>query len=143
MPGRGGGATSGAPTRGGLGGGNVQTLRQALAHAASDGGGVVAVSSQNGAASQLITRDGDARVAAIGGFSGRESQVTVDWLADAVEDGRIRFVLVDGAGGGGMRDGRVGASDVLALSAKVGRAVPGVDGLYDLRGLAARLRAAG
>ena len=43
------------------------------------------MSSQSGAAGSLITSGAD--VAAIGGFSGRESQVTVEWLADAVEHG--------------------------------------------------------
>lgn len=127
---------------GGLGGGNTQTLTSALAYAKQHGGGVVAVSSQNGAASQLLTRDPTAQVAAIGGFSGRESQVTVDWLADAVESGRIRWVLSDGSGGGMPSDGRVGASDVLALAAQVGEAVSSVDGLYDLQGTADALRAA-
>lgn len=134
---------------GGLGGGNAQTLTSALAYAKQHGGGVVAVSSQNGAASQLLTRDPTAQVAAIGGFSGRESQVTVDWLADAVEAGRIRWVLSDGGDAGpptslAMRgDDRVGASDVLALAAQVGTAVSSVDGLYDLQGTADALRAAG
>lgn len=131
---------------GGLGGGDTQTLTSALAYAKANGGGVVAVSSQNGAASQLLTRDPTAQVAAIGGFSGRESQVTVDWLADAVESGRIRWVLSDGSRDGGPPtqpgDDRVGSSDVLALAAQVGTAVSSVDGLYDLQGTADALRAA-
>ena len=57
----------------------------------ANGGGTIAVSSQSGAAGQLIASGAD--VAAIGGFSGRESEVSVAWLADAVEQGRIRYVL--------------------------------------------------
>ena len=44
------------------------------------------------------------------------------WLADAVEQGRIRWVLTDGQGGGLPQDGRVGASQVLAVAAEVGDA---------------------
>ena len=92
-------------------------------------------SSQSGAAGQLITAGAD--VAAIGGFSGRESQVSVEWLAQAVEDGQIRYVLTEGADG--LRgDGRVGSSDVMAVVEAVGTPT-GVDGLYDLEGLAGDL----
>jgi len=96
------------------------------------------VSSQSGAASQVIASGRD--VAALGGFSGRESQVSVSWLADAVADGRIRWVLTDGSGGGLPQDGRVGARDVMAAAAQVGTATS-VDGLYDLSGHAQDLRA--
>lgn len=128
---------------GGLGGGNTQTLTSALKYAKAHGGGVVAVSSQNGAASQLLTTDPGAKVAAIGGFSGRESQVTTSWLADAIASGRIRWVLADGTSAGTGQDSRIGASDVMALAQKVGEKVSSVDGLYDLQGLASALRAAG
>jgi hypothetical protein len=95
------------------------------------------VASQSGAAGQLIGDGAD--VAALGGFSGRESQVSLTWLADAVEQGRIRWVLTDGAGG--MRlDGRVGASDIMAVVEEVGAPVDDVSGLYDLQGLAQQLR---
>ena len=50
-----------------------------------------------------------ADVAALGGFSGRESEVSLDWLADRVEDGTIRWVLADGEGGGMANDGRTGS----------------------------------
>ena len=50
-----------------------------------------------------------ANVAGIGGFSGRESEVSVAWLADAVRSGRVRWVLTSGSGGIGGNDGRVGA----------------------------------
>ena len=95
------------------------------------------MASQSGAAGQLIGSGAD--VAALGGFSGRESQVSLAWLADAVEQGRIRWVLTDG--GGGMRfDGRVGASDIMAVVEEVGAPVGEVSGLYDLQGLAHELR---
>ena len=143
-PPQGGFAPGGGPSQGGLAqgggpfGGNTQSLTEALAYARGHGGGTLAVSSQSGVASQVIASGRD--VAAIGGFSGRESQVSVDWLADAVADGRIRWVLTDGSGGGLPQDGRVGARDVMAAAAEVGTATS-VDGLYDLSGHAQDLRA--
>ena len=105
----GAGPAGGAPTGGGGGpfGGDTSSLADAVAYADANGGGTIAVSSQSGAAGQLITDGAD--VAAIGGFSGRESAVSLQWLAQAVEDGRIRYVLTDG-GQGLPDDGRVGSS---------------------------------
>jgi hypothetical protein len=124
---------------GGMFGGNTQSLSEAVAYAKANGGGTIAVSSQTGAAGQLIASGTD--VAAIGGFSGRESQVTADWLADAVEAQKIRYVLAN-SDGGGMRDNRVGASDVLSIVAETCTAVDEVDGLYDCSDSTAALRAA-
>ena len=136
--GQNGGTQGGLGAGGGPFGGDTQSLTEALAYARRHGGGTLAVSSQSGVASQVIASGRD--VAAIGGFSGRESQVSVDWLADAVADGRIRWVLTDGSGGGLPQDGRVGARDVMAAAAEVGTATS-VDGLYDLSGHAQDLRA--
>jgi len=41
-----------------------------------------------------------------------------------------------------MQDGRVGATDAMALAAEVGKEVSSVSGLYDLQGTASALRAA-
>ena len=131
---------TGGPGGGGGGnmfGGDTSSVTAALEYAAANGGGTIAVSSQSGAAGSLITSGAD--VAAIGGFSGRESQVTVEWLADAVEQGRIRYVLTEGADGLG-NDSRIGSSQVMAAVEQVG-APTTVDGLYDLSGLAEELRA--
>ena len=119
-------------------GGDTSTLAAAVEYVEANGGGTIAVSSQSGAAGSLITSGAD--VAAIGGFSGRESQVGIDWLADAVEQGRIRYVLTEGADGL-PNDGRVGSSQVMAAVEAVGTPVSGVEGLYDLQGLAEQLRA--
>ena len=119
-------------------GGDTSTLTTAIAYAQEHGGGAIAVASQSGAASSLISSG--ANVVAIGGFSGRESQVTTGWLADAVESGQIRYVLTTG-GGGLPNDGRTGADDVMAAVEAVGKQVSSVDGLYDLQGLADQLRA--
>jgi 4-amino-4-deoxy-L-arabinose transferase-like glycosyltransferase len=144
-----GGPRAGGPPPGAMGGGmggggpfgGSSETSAAVAYAKAHGGGTVAVSSQNGAASTLITSG--ANVVAIGGFSGRESQVSVGWLADAVESGKIRYVLTDSAGGGMRNDTRVGSSQVMAAAARVGTPVSSVTGLYDLQGKAAALRAAG
>lgn len=138
--GAGGGRAAGG---GGMFGGN-SNLTQALAYAKAHGGGTIGVSSQQGASDAIITSSAD--VAGIGGFSGRESEVSVTWLADAVRSGRIRYVLTDGtgtgtAGGGGRNDGRVGSSLVMAATAQVGTAVTSVTGLYDLQGKADALQA--
>ena len=122
---------------GGMFGGDTGSLTDAIAYADANGGGAIAVASQSGAAGSLITSGAD--VVAIGGFSGRESQVTTEWLADAVESGQIRYVLTSG-GSGLPNDGRTGADDVMAAVEAVGTPVSSVDGLYDLQGLADALR---
>jgi 4-amino-4-deoxy-L-arabinose transferase-like glycosyltransferase len=131
------GARAGRFGGGGPFGGDA-SLTAALAYARTHGGGTVAVSSQNGAGQQVI--DG-ANVAAIGGFSGNESQVTAQWLADAVRANKIRFVLT--RDGGGFSGGRTGSRSVMAAvqqtCAKVSSS--SVSGLYDCKGHAAALAA--
>jgi 4-amino-4-deoxy-L-arabinose transferase-like glycosyltransferase len=149
----GGGGPGGAPPAvpggagvggGGVGGGGMfggtTNLTEALAYAQSHGGGTIAVSSQQGAADTIIRSGAD--VAALGGFSGRESEVSAAWLAQAVKDGRVRYVMTDGAGGGMGNDGRVGSSALMAIVQQVGQETT-VSGLYDLQGTAAALAAAG
>jgi 4-amino-4-deoxy-L-arabinose transferase-like glycosyltransferase len=137
--GMGGGPPGGTTGGGGMFGGDSSSLTEAITYAQEHGGGAIAVASQSGAASSLISSG--ANVVAIGGFSGRESQVTTAWLADAVESGQIRYVLTTG-GSGLPNDGRTGADDVMAAVEAVGKQVSSVDGLYDLHGLADALRAA-
>ncbi|MBB4664534.1 glycosyltransferase family 39 protein [Conexibacter arvalis] len=135
--GRGGGAFRGGPGGGGMFGGE-QALDEALAYVAQHGGGTIAVSSQQGVSASII--QSGAQVAGIGGFSGRESEVTVEWLADAVERGRIRWVIASGSGGGMPSDGRTGATTAMGAAQQVGTETA-VDGLYDLQGAADALRA--
>jgi 4-amino-4-deoxy-L-arabinose transferase-like glycosyltransferase len=133
--------TGARPTGGGgMFGGDTAELTTALAYAAANGGGTVVISSQSGASQAII--QSSANVAAIGGFSGSETTVTTAWLADAVASGQVRWVLVSSSSNGGMRDGRVGATDAMALAAKVGKEVSSVSGLYDLQGTASALRVA-
>jgi 4-amino-4-deoxy-L-arabinose transferase-like glycosyltransferase len=133
-----GGAPGAAPGGRGLGGGGggfggtTDGLTRALSYAAQNGGGTVAVASQSGAAGSIIEKG--AGVAAIGGFSGRETQVTTDWLAEAVRAGKIRWVLANGSGFGGRGDDRIGSSNVMADVQQSCAAVPSVSGLYDCGG---------
>jgi 4-amino-4-deoxy-L-arabinose transferase-like glycosyltransferase len=130
---------------GAFGGGDSSSQGAAVDYAKAHGGGTVVTSSQSGTSSEVIA---GANIAAIGGFSGRESQVSSGWLADAVQAGRIRWVLADGgglagAGGfGGQRDTRVGSSDVMALVENACTSTS-VSNLYDCSGKAAALRSAG
>ena len=98
------------------------------------------MSSQSTAASAIVA--GHTNVVGLGGFSGRESEVTTTWLAQQVREGHIRWVLADSGGGMG-NDGRVGAGAVLAAVQQVGKAVT-VNGttVYDLSGQADALAAA-
>jgi 4-amino-4-deoxy-L-arabinose transferase-like glycosyltransferase len=130
-PGGGGGGGGG-----GMFGGDTSALTDALAYTRAHGGGTIAVASQSGAGAQVI--DG-AEVAAIGGFSGNESEVGVQWLADAVASGRIRWVLT--SGGAGFDDGRTGSRSVMAAVKETCNPVDSVSGLYDCQGEEAALAA--
>jgi hypothetical protein len=129
-PGGPGGFGGGGP----FGGGNSQALTKAIAYAKAHGGGTIGVSSQTGASSAIIQNG--ANVVGLGGFSGRESEVSVSWLANAVKSGQIRWVVADNGGMGGPgRDGRVGSSKVMsAVKAKC--KVTTVSSLYDCQGAA-------
>jgi 4-amino-4-deoxy-L-arabinose transferase-like glycosyltransferase len=133
------GAPPAAAQNGGDGvvGGDTDSLTEALAYTRAHGGGTVAVASQSGAGAQVI--DG-AEVAAIGGFSGNESEVSVQWLADAVASGKIRWVLT--SGGAGFDDGRTGSRSVMAAVEATCTPVGSVSGLYDCQGAASALAAA-
>ncbi len=128
LPGPGGGGGFAGPGGGGGGfGGQDSTLQSAITYARSHGGGTIGVESQSTAASAILDQNGD--VAGLGGFSGRESSVTVSWLASEVSSGRLRWVLVQstgsgGFGGGGLPgDSRTGSETAFAAAAQVCRAV--------------------
>jgi 4-amino-4-deoxy-L-arabinose transferase-like glycosyltransferase len=119
----GGGFAGGGPGGGAFGGpiGNSRTIVQAVSYVERHGGGTIAVSSQSSAASAIIASG--AKVAGIGGFSGRESDVSASWLAQRVSSGAIRWVLVEatGAQGGGPRlagDTRAGSQAAMAAVTK-------------------------
>jgi hypothetical protein len=125
---------------GGMFGGDTAEVSSALTYIKANGGGTLVISSQSGAASSIIASG--AGIAALGGFSGSETTVTVEWLADMVEQGKIRWIIVSSASNAGMRDGRAGSSEAMSVAAEVGTAVSSVDGLYDLQGTADAIRAA-
>lgn len=147
----------GSLLRSGVGGGPFGgdgSLTQVLSYVKAHGGGRVAVSSQSSAATAIISEN--AAVAGIGGFSGRESEVSASWFAQEVRAGKIRWVLADqgGAQGGRPRlpgDTRAGSRAAMAAVARVCRAVTlpassgaGASGsaastLYDCRGRAQQL----
>jgi hypothetical protein len=105
------------------------------------GGGTIAVSSQTSAASAIIASG--AKVAGIGGFSGRESSVTAAWLAQRVRSGAIRWVLGEQSGTQSFRglpgDTRAGSKAAMTavekactkvtLSAGTGTASAGTAGI--------------
>jgi 4-amino-4-deoxy-L-arabinose transferase-like glycosyltransferase len=166
LPGAGGGLGGPLGVGAGFGGagpvgaplGNDRTISAAIAYAKAHGGGTVAVSSQSSAASAIVGEG--AEVAGIGGFSGRESDVSVAWLAGEVGKGAIRWVLAEGTTGssgprlpGDTRQGsRRAMTAVRQACAKVtlsssatggeGQAAGGRGGasaLYDCSGRAAAL----
>jgi 4-amino-4-deoxy-L-arabinose transferase-like glycosyltransferase len=116
-----GGPLAGGPTAGGPFG--EGSLTHVLSYIKQHGGGTLAVASQSSAASAIITRNAD--VAGIGGFSGRESDVSVSWLAQQVRSGRIRWVLAERNGPAARLpgDNRTGARAAMATVARVCRAV--------------------
>jgi 4-amino-4-deoxy-L-arabinose transferase-like glycosyltransferase len=126
--------------RGGPGGDNT-SLASAVSYVRSHGGGTIAVASQSGAATQIVASG--ANVAGLGGFSGRESSVSVSWLAEHVRAGHIRWVLADGGGRVGS-DGRTGSSAAMAAVAETCPSVTLSSGttLYDCSGQADALLAA-
>jgi 4-amino-4-deoxy-L-arabinose transferase-like glycosyltransferase len=168
--GPGGGGFAGPPGAGAAGGGGApggafgggESLKSVLSYVTKHGGGTVAVSSQSSAATAIISSD--AKVAGIGGFSGRESDVSVSWLAMEVRSGKIRWVVGEaspgaaagravggGARGGGFGGGlpgdtRRGSKAAMAAVAKACTKVtlPSTSGssggtLYDCQGRSAEL----
>jgi 4-amino-4-deoxy-L-arabinose transferase-like glycosyltransferase len=127
------GAPSGSNAApGGAGGfgspiGNDASTKQVLAYVKAHGGGTIAVSSQSSAATAIVASG--AKIAGIGGFSGRESDVSVVWLAGEVRAGSIRWVLAEQSGGqarggGGLPgDTRAGSKAAMAAVAKACRKV--------------------
>ena len=134
---RGGMGGPGGAGGGGMFSGDQSGVKDALAYAKANGGGTLVVSGQSGAAPTILSSDAD--IAGIGGFSGRESEVTIDWFADRVAAGDIRFVLTSS---GGLQDSRTGSNTVMDAVAKTCTAVSSVDGLYDCQGQDAALRSA-
>ena len=140
-----GGHAVGAGAGGGFGG-NSATLEAAIAYARSHGGGTIGVESQSTAAAAILSSDAD--VSGLGGFSGRESSVTVAWIAMEVRDGRLRWLLDEGTQTSLLPgDTRTGSAAAISAAESVGRKVKfTADGtkvtIFDLQGRAAAILAA-
>ncbi len=137
----------GGPSAGGFGG-DTASLRAAIRYARAHGGGTIGVSSQSSAAEAILSTHAD--VAGLGGFSGRESSVSVSWLAAEVRAGRLRWVLADtGTQARLPGDTRVGSRTAISVVAQACRAVTvtQTDGgsvkMYDCQGRAAAIIAVG
>jgi len=121
-----GGSPGGPPSFGGAPGGfggNSSSLTAAIKYAAAHGGGTIGVESQSTAAAAIVGQP--ANVAGLGGFSGRESSVSVTWLANEVKTGHLRWVLAD-SGGQGFRlpgDTRTGSQTAMSAVEKACTAV--------------------
>jgi 4-amino-4-deoxy-L-arabinose transferase-like glycosyltransferase len=150
------GAFAGRPPGGGPGGFGGSVSTRILGYVKAHGGGTIAVSSQSSAARAIIGQGAD--VAGIGGFSGRESTVSLSWLAHEVSSGKIRWALAEeqsGAPGGAIAsDRRAGSRAAFAAVAQACRRVSlptssnaaagasrraGTAVLYDCRGRGAEL----
>jgi 4-amino-4-deoxy-L-arabinose transferase-like glycosyltransferase len=99
LPGGPGEGTAGAMA-GGPGGADLTGV---LAYTESHGGGTIAVESQSEASASII--ESGAEVAGIGGFSGKETSVSAEWLEERIESGQIRWIL---SGGGMTGPGGIG-----------------------------------
>jgi hypothetical protein len=118
-------SAGGPPSMGGGGTFGGEDLSSVLEYTESRGGGTIAVDSQSGAATSII-EDG-AEVAGIGGFSGKESSVSAEWLEERIESGAIAWIYTRGQSGSGggfgggspggdMRTGSESAIDTVVKS---------------------------
>jgi 4-amino-4-deoxy-L-arabinose transferase-like glycosyltransferase len=121
------------------------SLTAAVRYVNAHGGGTIAVSSQSSAASVIVSSG--ANVAGIGGFSGRESSVSVSWLASQVQAGRLRWVLAETGGAptlpGDTRTGSQSAIDAVRAACPAVKIPPGSGTsrtIYDCLGHAAAIR---
>jgi 4-amino-4-deoxy-L-arabinose transferase-like glycosyltransferase len=109
---------------GGPGGGfgaELASLRAAIRYAEAHGGGAIGVASQSTAASAILSDH--ANVAGLGGFSGRESSVSVSWLAEEVRAGHLRWVVVESTGFRLPGDTRSGSQRAMTAVTKACRAI--------------------
>ena len=103
--GRGARFGAGGPGAGGFGA-NGASIELAASYTQAHGGGTIGVASQSSAVTAIISSH--ANVAGLGGFSGRESDVSVSWLAQEVRSGHLRWVITE-SGGGPPGDARAGS----------------------------------
>jgi len=122
---------------GGFGGDNISTA--VIKYVDSHGGGTIGVESQSTAATAILNEN--ANIAGLGGFSGRESSVTAQWIAMEVKDGRLHWIIGGDSGGSGAPgDSRTGSEAAFAIAERACTSVT-VDGtkLYDCAGRASAI----
>ncbi len=143
-PGGGFGARGGGAGGPGGFGGDTSTLKAAIRYAQSHGGGTIGVSSQSSAAPLILSEN--ANVAGLGGFSGRESTVSVSWLATEIRGGHVRWILADQSQGPRLPgDTREGSQAAIGVVEKVCPAVSVTTSsgsqvkMYDCQGQASKI----
>jgi 4-amino-4-deoxy-L-arabinose transferase-like glycosyltransferase len=109
-------SSSGSTSSTGGFGGSDTDLNAAAAWAEKHGGGTVAVESQATAATAILA--GHDNVAGIGGFSGVESSVTLQWIQMEVREGRLTYILSQSDSTRGNSDGRTGSEKAIAAAEK-------------------------
>jgi 4-amino-4-deoxy-L-arabinose transferase-like glycosyltransferase len=142
-PGGGGSVSPGAGAGGGFGGGSSD-LQSALdyveSHGATSRFGLI-VSSEQQAATAVIAGE---PVAAMGGFTGRETVLTKEYLARLIRSGEARYFLLGSGGGfagpGGSNNAAVStvesACRIVPSSDWTGTTASGQSSLYDCAGSA-------
>jgi hypothetical protein len=96
------------------------------------------VSSEQEAASHVIAGD---NVAAMGGFTGRETVLTPSFLASLVRSGEARYFLLGDANGFGHQASNAAVNTVSSICTKVSGFTSGT--LYDCAGKANAIAASG
>jgi 4-amino-4-deoxy-L-arabinose transferase-like glycosyltransferase len=114
---------------GGMAGGGMfggEDLSSVLTYTEAHGGGTIAVDSQSGASASIIEEG--AEVAGIGGFSGKESTVSAEWLEERIAAGDITWLYTSGLSGGmtgGMGgDTRTGSESAIDKVVESCTAIP-------------------
>ena len=128
---------------GGLGGGDSTEIAAALAYAETHNPGMrwaLIVSSEQSAAPLVIKGES---VAAMGGFTGRETVLTSSYLSSLVRSGEARYFLLGGTGGSGFRGSNEAVSLVTSTCKQVAFSGSSTSTLYDCAGKAAAIAAAG
>ena len=122
---------------GGFGGADSAQIQQALAYAKAHDPGTrwaLIVSSEQAAAPAVIRGES---VAAMGGFTGRETVLTSSYLSRLVRTGEARYFLLGGGGFGPFGGNNQAVSTITSIC----KQVPSITSLYDCAGKAALIAA--
>ena len=148
FPGGGTFGGGGGGARGGFGGADSAAISSALAYAKAHDPGTrwaLIVSSEQSAAPAVIKGES---VAAMGGFTGRETVLTSSFLSSLVRSGEARYFLLSAGGGRGFGPfggNNKATSTITSICKKVsygGSTSASTSSLYDCAGKAAAIAAA-